>query len=159
MEWFSQSALCIDRCVRGGDGDSTGPCRPLAVGVFMDAPAEEVRRVVEGAGLDLVQLHGSEGYKACAREVCGVPALRVVHVPSPADTDAASGEKKEGEEGGSRAAAMLAEMEAGPASAYAVLLDTKLKGKRDGQGGVTFDWRVAADLQSAVSFGPLSSLL
>ncbi len=32
------------------------------VGVFVDAPRDEIRRVVEEAGLDVVQLHGRESY-------------------------------------------------------------------------------------------------
>ncbi len=44
------------------------------VGVFVDASAEEVKGVVQEVGLDLVQLHGSEG-PAFARRL-GVPALK-----------------------------------------------------------------------------------
>jgi phosphoribosylanthranilate isomerase len=32
----------------------------LRVGVFVDAPAEEMQRVAEQVGLDLLQLHGDE---------------------------------------------------------------------------------------------------
>jgi len=35
------------------------------VGVFVDAPPEEVRRAAEVAGLTIVQLHGHEGPEAC----------------------------------------------------------------------------------------------
>lgn len=40
------------------------------VGVFVDAPAAEIRAVVEEVGLDLVQLHGDESPEA-ARELGG----------------------------------------------------------------------------------------
>ena len=36
------------------------PAHLLKVGVFVDAPADEVRRTVETAGLDVAQLHGGE---------------------------------------------------------------------------------------------------
>ena len=34
--------------------------RPTIVGVFIDQDADEVRQIAEFAGLDLLQLHGSE---------------------------------------------------------------------------------------------------
>ncbi len=37
-----------------------GPRCPRLVGVFVDAPVEEVRAVLDTVGLDLAQLHGSE---------------------------------------------------------------------------------------------------
>ncbi len=36
------------------------PRRPVLVGVFIDQPREEIDRVAEFVGLDLIQLHGSE---------------------------------------------------------------------------------------------------
>ena len=55
---------------------------PLTVGVFVDASAEEINRVAEAVGLDLVQLHGkSEGWEIAKQ--LRVPAVRVVHMADP----------------------------------------------------------------------------
>jgi phosphoribosylanthranilate isomerase len=41
------------------------PARICRVGVFVDHEAEEVRRIVEFCGLDLIQLHGNESPDYC----------------------------------------------------------------------------------------------
>ena len=43
----------------GAIGEAVGPLM-TTVGVFVDADAEEIARVVAGAGIDVVQLHGNE---------------------------------------------------------------------------------------------------
>jgi phosphoribosylanthranilate isomerase len=50
--------------------------RPQIVGVFIDQEQEEVRQIAEFAGLDLLQLHGSEppGFEA------GRPVMKVLKV-------------------------------------------------------------------------------
>ncbi len=50
--------------------------RPTIVGVFIDQDPEEVRQIAEFAGLDLLQLHGSEspGFEA------GRPVMKVLKV-------------------------------------------------------------------------------
>jgi phosphoribosylanthranilate isomerase len=50
--------------------------RPAIVGVFIDQSEDEVRRVAEFVGLDLVQLHGSEPIGCDA----GTPAIKVIKV-------------------------------------------------------------------------------
>ena len=50
----------------------------LKVGVFVDAPADEILRVVETAALDVVQLHGDEGQDVAAR--MPVRVWKVVHL-------------------------------------------------------------------------------
>ena len=44
----------------------TLPLSTQAVGIFVDAPAEEIRRVARDVGLRVVQLHGSESPEMCA---------------------------------------------------------------------------------------------
>ena len=55
--------------------------RAVRVGVFRDAPSEEIARAVENIGLDVVQLHGSESPEEVAK--LDVPVLKVL----PADDD------------------------------------------------------------------------
>jgi phosphoribosylanthranilate isomerase len=96
--------------------------RPLVVGVFRDASVEEMNQVADDAGLDVIQLHGSEGFEICSR--LRRPCVRVMHV-SP----------------GTTAADILSQMR--PGLAAAVLLDTAVKGAAGGGTGTTFDWALA----------------
>lgn len=77
--------------------------------------------MVEEAELDMVQLHGDEGLEACGE--CGVPALRVVHVPAP-------GSDGSGEEGSAEQRARSVVDALRPGFAAGVLLDTTVKGSR-----------------------------
>ncbi|RHY25502.1 hypothetical protein DYB32_008281 [Aphanomyces invadans] len=52
---------------------------PLVVGVFQNQSVEYMNHVAETVGLDLIQLHGDEGFEVCRDLV--VPAIRVVHLP------------------------------------------------------------------------------
>ncbi|HVS49347.1 MAG TPA: phosphoribosylanthranilate isomerase [Candidatus Dormibacteraeota bacterium] len=60
--------------------------RPTIVGVFIDQDPEEVRQIADFAGLDLLQLHGSEmpGYDA-GRPVIKVLKVRDGQIPSAED--------------------------------------------------------------------------
>jgi phosphoribosylanthranilate isomerase len=61
------------------------------VGVFVDAPLDEVVRAVEDESLTMVQLHGHEGPAFC-REVArrtGCPVIKAMRVRSGADIQAA----------------------------------------------------------------------
>jgi phosphoribosylanthranilate isomerase len=60
--------------------------RFAAVGVFVDASAEEIRRVVAESGVDLVQLHGSEPPGLSAE--IPVPAIKVFRPQSGVDAAA-----------------------------------------------------------------------
>jgi phosphoribosylanthranilate isomerase len=63
----------------------------MAVGVFVDAPADTVLRAVEGLGLDAIQLHGSEDdeYVSRIRRDAGVPVAKSFVVKGPQDVDEA----------------------------------------------------------------------
>jgi phosphoribosylanthranilate isomerase len=102
----------------------------LRVGVFVDAPPEEMRRVADQVGLDLVQLHGDEPPEA----LDGVPrrALKAVRVGKGFRADEAL--RYEG-----RAAGLL--------------VDTRLPGETMlGGTGVPFDWRLVRGLRERASF-------
>jgi len=113
---------------------------PLVVGVFQNHPLEVVKETVDKCGLDLVQLHGSEGMEAANSENFGVPALRVVDIELGSD----GGEKKSSED---IASTILKKVTSDP---IAILLDTSIKGDKRGGGGTgkTFDWKIAESIQS-----------
>jgi len=115
-----------------------GSRRPAVVGVFQNQEPEYIRQMVEECGLDLVQLHGSEGMVAANRKNFGAPAIRVVNIA----TDPITGEASE-----SAVDNILASITNDP---IAILLDTSIKGQKEGGGtGVSFDWSIAARVQSA----------
>lgn len=51
---------------------------PLTVGVFVNATVEEMNGTAERVGLDLIQLHGSEGWEIAKQ--LNRPCVRVVHM-------------------------------------------------------------------------------
>lgn len=59
------------------------PGRPARVGVFVDSPPEEVLRIAEYCGLDLVQLHGNEDAEYC--DALGDRAIKALRVAEKAD--------------------------------------------------------------------------
>lgn len=111
--------------------------RPLVVGVFQNQSHEFIQERVEKCGLDMVQLHGKEGMEAANMSKCGVPALRVVDIetnPDGSGTSAGAVDK------------LLGDITTDP---LAILLDTSIKGSKEGGGtGVTFDWGIAEKLQN-----------
>lgn len=117
---------------------------PLVVGVFQNQPLDAVRDIVEHCGLDMVQLHGSEGMAASNSKNFGVPALRVVDIEL-----GSSAEKEEvGKEMSTsdKASAIFNRVTSDP---IAILLDTSIKGDSSGGGtGMTFDWTIAESIQN-----------
>src|SRR5437660_7807313 len=58
----------------------TLPSSTQAVGIFVDTPVAEIRRVARDVGLRMVQLHGSESAAMCAelaRDLEIIKALRI----------------------------------------------------------------------------------
>jgi phosphoribosylanthranilate isomerase len=100
----------------------------VRVGVFVDAPGEELERTADVAGLDLLQLHGQESPDAFA----ALPrrALKALRVGD-----------------GFRAAEALAYAR----SAAGVLLDTHRPDAPGGTGRV-FDWKAVQGLRERVPF-------
>jgi phosphoribosylanthranilate isomerase len=105
-----------------------------------------VRATVAAAGLDLVQLHGNEGWPACTQ--CDAPVIRVVHIP--ADSSSSSSDSSSSSSSSSSSAAraeqVLSSLVAGGAAA--VLLDTSVGSARGGT-GVVFDLAVAQRVAAA----------
>ena len=115
--------------------------RPLVVGVFQNQPAEFIREMVDTCGLDMVQLHGQEGMAAASEDICGVPALRVVDIET--STDGSSSKAVASTDAVQK---ILDGVTSDPA---AILLDTSIKGSKEGGGtGVTFDHSIAEQLQN-----------
>jgi len=89
------------------------------VGVFVNEPADSVRRAVEMAGLRAVQLSGDEPPEAC--QELPVPVIRTVRV---------------------RAGFSVDDLSAYPVGTFH--LDTQREGQYGGT-GTTFDWNLARD--------------
>jgi phosphoribosylanthranilate isomerase len=99
------------------------PAPVLRVGVFVDAPRDEMLRICDEVGLDLLQLHGEEPLEALVDPPR--PALKAVRVGRPFAPEEAL-------RYASRAAG--------------VVVDTRLPGETQlpGGTGVPFDWSLAA---------------
>lgn len=110
--------------------------RPMVVGVFQNQDMDFVKQMVQECGLDMVQLHGKEGMAACSDT--GVPTIRVVDIETDPETGLASPTAVDD---------LLNAITTDPA---AILLDTSIKGTKEGGGtGVTFDWGIAEKVQNA----------
>ncbi len=118
--------------------------RPLVVGVFQNQSFDFIKEMVDKCGLDMVQLHGSEGMEAANSKNFGVPALRVVDIELGSD---GSEEEKKERTSMDTAASILSKVTSDP---IAILLDTSIKGDKHGGGGTgkTFDWTIAESIQN-----------
>ena len=96
------------------------PDGPARVGVFVDSPLEEVLELVEYCGLDLVQLHGDEGYEYCS--ALGGKAIKALRVNGTLDIARATRYSQEG-------------------ACHALLLDG-FDPSRHGGTGRTFNWKM-----------------
>jgi len=113
--WFAHGAEALDRLLARK--------RPLVVGVFENQPIEEVNSIADEAGIDLVQLSGSEPWSDCL--LANRQAIKVLR-PRP----------------GMDAAAVFAMLE--PETALAVMLDPS-RGS-----GTTGDWAVAREVAARI---------
>ena len=122
--WFSRAADLLRR---------TTLRKPLVVGVFQDATAEEINRLVGETGIDLVQLHGDEPPSLVDR--IEAPVIKVLHLPpaSSAPAPASSSTLRQQAEGFS-------------GKAIALLLDSRVPGSKGGGTGAVFDWSQASAL-------------
>lgn len=107
------------------------PDQVLRVGVFVDAPRDEIERVSQLVGLDLLQLHGEEPPEAL--EGLSRPALKAVRVGPRFTAEEALRYSK---------------------TAQGIVVDTRLPGQTlmPGGTGVPFDWSLVANLAGQVPF-------
>jgi len=103
---------------------------PRTVGLFADQPLDEVNRIADACGLDVVQLCGGESLEYCAR--VGRPVLKVFHVKIGEALDKVVRSLHE---------SMLPFQQAG----YLAVLDSGGRGVMGGT-GLVFDWNVAREL-------------
>lgn len=105
---------------------ATRPPLGSVVGVFVNAPADDIRAKVRECGLTVVQLHGDEPPEACSGY--GVPVLKALRVRGPEDV-------------------ALARKYVGVGDVAGLLLDGAAPGY--GGGGVGFDWSLVAQLSGS----------
>ncbi|GKY96877.1 hypothetical protein MPSEU_000646800 [Mayamaea pseudoterrestris] len=111
--------------------------KPVVVGVFQNQSSSVIRDTVAECGLDLVQLHGKEGMAAANTKECGAPAIRVVDISVDPETGKSSADY-----------AVDSILNSATTDPVAILLDTSIKGQKNGGGtGLAFDWTIAQRLQ------------
>jgi phosphoribosylanthranilate isomerase len=98
------------------------PAGALAIGVFVDAPLDEVKAIVEEVGLRGVQLHGSEPPDYAARVRAGVLTIKAFRVGRGFDAAGID-----------------------PFRGCRILLDAYRPGVPGGT-GATFDWSIAREV-------------
>lgn len=120
------------RTAYGSDGEM-----PEAVGVFVNASADEVNRTAEYCRLDRIQLHGDETLEYCS----GIerPVFKVVRIEA-------------GARGDELLTALEEELGAIVDAGHTPMLDTVSKGPYYGGTGETFDWGLATKLARKFDF-------
>ncbi|MET3999414.1 phosphoribosylanthranilate isomerase [Marinobacterium sp. MBR-109] len=113
--FYEPSSRYVDPAV-AADIISTLPPFITSVGLFVDAPQEQVQRVIDLAGLDLLQFHGDETEQQCSR--FSRPYIKALRVRPGLDVESAAAVYR---------------------SARGLLLDAYRPGVPGGTGEV-FDW-------------------
>jgi len=117
--WFIDAAEKVASAVNA--------TRPLLVGVFANNDIDTINKIAKEVPLDIVQLHGKEGWKV-GDEICK-PSFRCVHVGKDDATNIMSG------------------FVAG--RFVNILLDTSDPSALGGT-GMVFDWSIAKEIQKSV---------
>ncbi len=112
--------------------------KPEMVGVFVNAPVEEVNRIAEECGLDRVQLSGDETLDYC-RQV-SAPVIKVLHIPANVDATVVFKQAEEWYNAMERI-----DLHGGKHKDFLCLLDSAVEGVRGGTGR-SFDWLVAKEI-------------
>jgi phosphoribosylanthranilate isomerase len=108
------------------------------VGVFVNAPVEEVNRTARECALDRVQLSGDEDIEYCRR--ISLSVIKVLHVAVNVDPTVVFKQAEEWHEAMERI-----DLHVGKHADFLCLLDAAVEGMRGGTGR-TFDWQVAKDI-------------
>ncbi|MDX9992130.1 MAG: phosphoribosylanthranilate isomerase [Anaerolineales bacterium] len=108
----------------------------LLVGVFVNSPADEIRAILQAAGLDLAQLHGDETPQMLAE--LGPLAFKAVRLPSAIL-------QRECDIQSVLDSAFVRDCAAGSADRPRLLLDASAPGLYGGS-GLTTDWAAAAQI-------------
>ena len=111
--------------------------QPEAVGVFVNASADEVNRIADHCGLDRVQLHGDETLEYCSN--IERPIFKVVRIEA-------------GAKGDDLLSTLEEELGDIVDAGHTPMLDTVSKGPYYGGTGQPFDWSVAAELARKFDF-------
>jgi len=118
--------------------------KPLVVGVFQDQSIEYINSMVDGVGLDLVQLHGSESPEYIDKIT--VPCIKVIHIPSTDNNDNFNDDKNKGNDYDNDVHSVKAQAQLFSNRAIAILLDSQSPGTKGGGTGKIFDWSIVHTL-------------
>lgn len=159
LNFFAQSPRFITPEM-AGEIIQVLPPAVVKVGVFVDAPAEEVCRLFDDLRLDLIQLHGREppeyvaqlGGRPVMKAFCASPGTVPIFVPtkmglSPSASPPASSLLD-------LMVAYIARCRELGAPLSSVLLDALVAGQHGGSGHTT-DWRLARDYTARTDLPPL----
>ena len=111
--------------------------QPEAVGVFVNASADEVNRIADHCGLDRIQLHGDETLEYCSN--IERPIFKVVRIEA-------------GAKGDDLLSTLEEELRDIVEAGHTPMLDTVSKGPYYGGTGQPFDWSLAAELAKKFDF-------